>query len=75
MSNALEVEEIAQLRETILDLLDQFGHMYTISCVENACAMLDHPLCLSGYDGKRNVWVGNTKRCYCSAKIYGKWEE
>lgn len=54
---------IIELKACLIDMLDQFGGNYSLSAVEDACALLNHPKSSEMPDA-----------CYCRNIVYNKKE-
>ena len=59
--------EIVELKVCLIDMLEQFGNNYSMSAVENSCALLNHPR-TKFYDRNENDC------CYCRNVVYSKKE-
>lgn len=55
--------QIAKLKIALIDMLEQFGTNYSMSCVEHACKLLNHPKSEENPDA-----------CYCRDVVYDKKE-
>jgi hypothetical protein len=64
-------KRIKELEAALEDMLAQFSsrNFHFMSAEEQACKVGGHPV------NEHCVWAKDTKRCYCSAKIYGTWSE
>jgi hypothetical protein len=63
-------KDIVHLQDALIDMLEQFGGNYAMSCVENACALLNHPRTLYQGSGRDE----DNDCCYCREVVYLKKE-
>jgi hypothetical protein len=54
-----------EFKEALIDMLEQFGGNYSLSAVEDACALLNHP---------RTTTFEKNDCCYCREVVYSKYE-
>lgn len=62
-----------ELKDALLEMLDQYGANYTMSCVENACALLNHPQ--TNFPEYENGISWDNDCCYCRSVVYSKQEK
>ena len=67
------IAKIVELKVALIDMLEQFGANYSLSAVENACALLNHPRTQSDTITKKQHDL-NDDACYCRAVVYSKKE-
>jgi len=60
-----------ELIDALIDMLEQYGYNYSISCVENACRVLNHPRTQFQLDEDRK---SKNDCCYCRQVVYDKAE-
>jgi hypothetical protein len=55
-----------ELKKALIDMLEQFGANFSISAVENACTLLNHP--------RTQYYYNKNDSCYCRTVVYDKKE-